>query len=74
MAVRAIVAAAGQAAGSEGGANIKVASREGVLENSVGRFLGHSSEYIQQIAKENLEANCAGSWPPSHPRRSTRTA
>ena len=44
----------------QGVANIKVASREGVLENSVERFLGRSSEYIQQIAKENLEANLRG--------------
>ncbi len=44
----------------QGVANIKVSSREGVLENSVERFLGRSSEYIQQIAKENLEANLRG--------------
>lgn len=44
----------------QGVANIKVASREGVLENSVERFLGRSPEYIQQIAKENLEANLRG--------------
>ncbi len=44
----------------QGVANIKVASREGILENSVERFLGRPSEYIQQIAKENLEANLRG--------------
>ena len=44
----------------QGVANIKVSSREGVLENSVERFLGRDSEYIQQIAKENLEANLRG--------------
>ncbi len=44
----------------QGVANIKVSSREGVLENSVERFLGRPSEYIQQIAKENLEANLRG--------------
>jgi flotillin len=44
----------------QGVANIKVASREGLLENSVERFLGRPSEYIQQIAKENLEANLRG--------------
>lgn len=44
----------------QGVANIKVASREGVLENSVERFLGRPSDYIQQIAKENLEANLRG--------------
>ena len=44
----------------QGVANIKVSSREGVLENSVERFLGRESAYIQQIAKENLEANLRG--------------
>jgi flotillin len=44
----------------QGVANIKVASREGILENSVERFLGRPPEYIQQIAKENLEANLRG--------------
>jgi flotillin len=44
----------------QGVANIKVSSREGVLENSVERFLGRPSEYIQQIARENLEANLRG--------------
>jgi flotillin len=44
----------------QGVANIKVSSREGVLENSVERFLGRQAEYIQQIAKENLEANLRG--------------
>jgi len=44
----------------QGVANIKVASREGVLENSVERFLGRPPDYIQQIAKENLEANLRG--------------
>ncbi len=44
----------------QGVANIKVSSREGVLENSVERFLGQDSHYIQQIAKENLEANLRG--------------
>ncbi len=44
----------------QGVANIKVSSREGILENSVERFLGRSSEYIQQIATENLEANLRG--------------
>jgi len=44
----------------QGVANIKVSSREGVLENSVERFLGRPSDYIQQIAKENLEANLRG--------------
>ena len=44
----------------QGVANIKVSSREGLLENSVERFLGRKQDYIQQIAKENLEANLRG--------------
>ncbi len=44
----------------QGVANIKVSSREGILENSVERFLGRPADYIQQIAKENLEANLRG--------------
>jgi len=44
----------------QGVANIKVSSREGLLSNSVERFLGTGPEYIQQIAKENLEANLRG--------------
>lgn len=44
----------------QGVANIKVSSTPGVLKNSVERFLGRPSEYIQQIAKENLEANLRG--------------
>ena len=44
----------------QGVANIKVSSREGLLENSVERFLGRNADYIQQIAKENLEANLRG--------------
>ncbi len=44
----------------QGVANIKVSSREGLLENSVERFLGRPPQYIQQIAKENLEANLRG--------------
>ncbi len=44
----------------QGVANIKVSSIEGVLDNSVERFLGRPAEYIQQIAKENLEANLRG--------------
>ena len=44
----------------QGVANIKVSSREGLLENSIERFLGRGQDYIQQIAKENLEANLRG--------------
>ncbi len=44
----------------QGVANIKVSSTEGILANSVERFLGRAPEYIQQVAKENLEANLRG--------------
>lgn len=44
----------------QGVANIKVSSTEGILDNSVERFLGRPAEYIQQVAKENLEANLRG--------------
>ncbi len=44
----------------QGVANIKVSSREGLLENSVERFLGRGVDFIQKIAKENLEANLRG--------------
>lgn len=44
----------------QGVANIKVSSSEGLLENSVERFLGRNTPYIGQIAKENLEANLRG--------------
>ncbi len=44
----------------QGVANIKVSSTEGLLDNSVERFLGRPAEYIQQVAKENLEANLRG--------------
>ena len=41
-------------------ANVKVSSREGLLENAAERFLGRSSTEIGQIAKETLEANLRG--------------
>ena len=41
-------------------ANVKVSSREGLLENAAERFLGRSSMQIGQIAKETLEANLRG--------------
>jgi flotillin len=41
-------------------ANVKVSSREGLLENAAERFLGRSSAQIGQIAKETLEANLRG--------------
>ena len=44
----------------EGIANVKVSSREGLLENAAERFLGRSSSQIGQIAKETLEANLRG--------------
>lgn len=44
----------------QGVANIKVSSREGLLENSVERFLGRPPEEIRRIASENLEANLRG--------------
>ncbi len=44
----------------QGVANVKVSSREGLLENSLERFLGRPMEYIRQLAKETLEANLRG--------------
>ncbi|NQV06259.1 flotillin family protein [bacterium] len=44
----------------QGIANVKISSRQGLLENSVERFLGRSAEYIPQLAKETLEANLRG--------------
>jgi flotillin len=44
----------------QGVANIKVSSAPGLLDNSVERFLGREPAFIQQIAKENLEANLRG--------------
>lgn len=44
----------------QGVANIKVSSREGLLENAVERFLGRPTAEIKQVAKENLEANLRG--------------
>ena len=44
----------------QGVANIKISSAPGLLDNSVERFLGREPAYIQQIAKENLEANLRG--------------
>ena len=41
-------------------ANVKVSSREGLLENAAERFLGRTSMQIGQIAKETLEANLRG--------------
>ena len=41
-------------------ANVKVSSREGLLENAAERFLGRTSTQIGQIAKETLEANLRG--------------
>ena len=44
----------------QGIANVKVSSKEGVLENAAERFLNVSNQKIGQIAKETLEANLRG--------------
>ena len=41
-------------------ANVKVSSREGLLENAAERFLGRTTAQVGQIAKETLEANLRG--------------
>ena len=40
--------------------DVKISSREGVVENSIERFLSRPTGYVQQIAKETLEANLRG--------------
>ena len=40
--------------------DVKISSREGVLENSIERFLSRPTGFVQQIAKETLEANLRG--------------
>jgi flotillin len=40
--------------------DVKVSSREGVLENAIERFLSRPTDYVQKIAKETLEANLRG--------------
>jgi flotillin len=44
----------------QGIANVKVSSAEGLLQNSVERFLDRDPGYIAAIAKETLEANLRG--------------
>jgi flotillin len=44
----------------QGIANVKVSSAEGLLQNSVERFLDRTQDYIAAIAKETLEANLRG--------------
>ncbi len=44
----------------QGIANVKISSKEGLLSNSVERFLGRPMEFVKQIAKETLEANLRG--------------
>ncbi len=44
----------------QGIANVKVSSREGLLENAAERFLNVPTANIGQIAKETLEANLRG--------------
>ncbi len=40
--------------------DVKISSRDGVLDNAIERFLGRPIEYVQKIAKETLEANLRG--------------
>lgn len=40
--------------------NVKVSSTDGILGNAIERFLGRPTDYIQQLAKETLEANLRG--------------
>ncbi len=44
----------------QGIANVKISSKEGLLENSMERFLGRPPDFIPQLAKETLEANLRG--------------
>ncbi len=44
----------------QGVANIKISSKEGILDNAIERFLGRPTEVVAQIAKETLEANLRG--------------
>lgn len=44
----------------QGIANVKISSKEGVLENAAERFLNVPNTTIGQIAKETLEANLRG--------------
>jgi flotillin len=44
----------------QGIANVKISSKEGVLENAAERFLNVPNATIGQIAKETLEANLRG--------------
>lgn len=44
----------------QGIANVKISSKEGVLENAAERFLNIPNAQIGQIAKETLEANLRG--------------
>ncbi len=44
----------------QGIANVKISSKEGVLENAAERFLNVPNSAIGQIAKETLEANLRG--------------
>jgi flotillin len=40
--------------------NVKVSSKDGILGNAIERFLGRPTDYIQELAKETLEANLRG--------------
>lgn len=44
----------------QGIANVKISSKEGVLENAAERFLNVPTPHIGQIVKETLEANLRG--------------
>jgi len=44
----------------QGIANVKVSSKEGLLDNAAERFLNVPHDHIGQIAKETLEANLRG--------------
>ncbi len=44
----------------QGIANVKISSREGLLENAAERFLRQPTSHVGQIAKETLEANLRG--------------
>jgi flotillin len=44
----------------QGVANVKISSKEGILDNAIERFLGRPIEAVAKIAKETLEANLRG--------------
>lgn len=44
----------------QGVANVKISSKEGILDNAIERFLGRPIDAVAKIAKETLEANLRG--------------